>query len=377
MGEIDFNYYSYAYIRLKNLKNNLKIIKSRVKKGTKILIPVKSNAYGCGIVEVSKFLETLNIDYLGVAFPFEGFFLRKNGIKLPILVFSEIIYKEDYEKVVKYKLTPTIFTLESLKIFNSLGKTYNKKINIHINIDTGMGRVGIKFEDFFEFFKKIQKFSYINIEGIYSHLSAADEKNKSFTREQIRRFQKVVDYIKKESLNIPYIHLLNSAGIINYPEYSYTMVRPGIIFYGYFPDNKIRKNILIKPSVDLKAKVVYIKKTKKNEAISYGHTYYTYNNEVIATIGCGYGDGINRLLSNTGYVLYKDVKCDIRGRVCMDQFMVNISKVKNPKKGEMVTIFGRDINSEIKLENIAKKLRTIPYEILCLMGNRVKRIYIS
>ncbi len=372
----DYNSYSFAFINLKHLKHNLKIIKTLVKRKTKILIPVKSNAYGCGMVTVSRFLEKEGIDYLGVAFPFEGIILRKKKIKKPILVFSEVIYKDDYDKIIKYNLTPTVFTISSLKKFNQLGKKYNKKINIHINVDTGMGRIGVPHNNIFDFLKTSFLMKNIKIEGVYTHLSSADEKDKTFTLLQLNKFQCIVDFLKKYKRDL-LIHVLNSAGIINFPGYSYNMIRPGIMFYGYFPDNVIRKQVKIKPCMNLKAKILFIKKIKENTSISYRHTYISNNSEMIASIGGGYGDGINRLLSSHGHVLYQDRKCPIRGRVCMDQFMIDISKHKKFKIGDLITIFGRDHKKDIFLEDISRQIKTIPYEILCLIGERVQRIYIK
>lgn len=371
-----YNFYSFAFINLDYIKHNISVIRSLVKKNVKILIPVKCNAYGCGIIPVSRFLEKEKIDYFGVAFPFEGILLRQHKIKKPVLIFNEILYKKDYEEIIRNNLTPTVFTDLSLKEFNKLGKKYNKKINIHVNIDTGMGRIGVPFDQIFIFLNLIFSMKNINLEGIYTHLSSADEKDRKFTLSQINKFEKILTFIKQRGLTIPLIHVLNSAGIINYPAYCYNMVRPGIMSYGYFPDNKINKNIKIKPCMNLKSKILYIKKVKNATPISYGHTYSSKEGEIIASIAGGYGDGISRLLSNNGIVLYHDKICRIRGRICMDQFMIEINRDTNPQKGNLVTIFGKDEKKEIKLEQLAEKLKTIPYEILCLIGERVKRIYL-
>lgn len=371
------NAYSFAYINFKNLKHNLKIIRSRVKRGTKILIPVKSNAYGCGIIPVSQFLEKEGVDYLGVAFPFEGLLLRKNKIKSPILIFSEIIFNDDYEMVIKKGLTPTVSTLKSLKKFNQLGNKYNKKVKVHINIDTGMGRIGVSYKDSIKFIQEFLKMKNIKLEGIYTHLSSADFDNKNFTLNQLKKFQEVIDHLTETGIKVPLIHVLNSAGIINFSQYSYSMIRPGIMFYGYFPDNRIKRNINIKPCMDFKSKILFVKGVDKNTPISYGHKYISKKKEVIASIGSGYGDGINRLLSNKGNVLYKDKFCKVTGRVCMDQIMINITNHKEHKVGDLVTVFGKDKNKTILLEDIADNIKSIPYEILCLIGPRVKRIYIK
>lgn len=371
----NYNYYSQAIIHLNHLSHNLQIIKSLIKKPIKILIPVKCNAYGFGSLEISRFLEQKKIDYLGVAFPFEGLYLRQNKIKLPILIFGELIYKKDFENIITNNLTPTIFTLASLNLLNATAKKHHKICSIHINIDTGMARNSVQYEYAIDFIHKALTMKNIKIEGIYTHLSAADEQKRKFTHSQLKKFDALINLLKAEHIEIPLIHVLNSAGIINYPEFCYTMIRPGIMFYGYFPDNLINKKITLQQGMSLRSKILIIQNVKKNTPISYGHTYYTKNEEKIATIGTGYGDGLNRLLSNNFFVLYQDAKCRIRGRICMDHVLIGINHIKKPKLNDTVTIFGLDNKQEIRLEQLAKQIKTIPYEILCNIGARVSRIY--
>ncbi len=370
------NYYAFALINFRNLSHNLSVIKSLIPPKTEIMIPVKCNAYGFGMIEISKFLIKKKINFLSVAFPFEAFILRENNISSRILVFNEPLNNKDIIMMIKHNITPTIFTKETLMKFNNTAKKMNKKVRIHINIDTGMGRIGIPYKKSIKFVKEASSLSNITIEGIYSHFPAADEKNKKFTLSQINIFTSIVEHLKVSGIKPRFIHISNSAGIINYPQLNFNMVRPGIMFYGYFPDNNIKKGVDLKQGLSLKSYITFIKKTEKNTPISYGHTYFTKRNEIIATVSCGYGDGINRLLSNSGYVLVKDKKCKIRGRICMDQFMINVTNIKNIRTGDIATIFGKDNKKEIRLENIAKKLNTIPYEILCNIGGRVKRIYV-
>lgn len=370
-----YNYYSYAIIKLKNLKHNLSIIRSLIPSKTEILIPVKCNAYGFGLIEISKFLEEQKINFLGVAFPFEAFILRENNIKSNILIFNEPLKEEDFIKIIQMNIIPTIFTEKTLKKFNKYAKLLNKKLDIHIKIDTGMGRLGVQHKYALNFIKLASSLSNISINGIYSHFSSADS-DKKFTLNQIKIFDNIINNIQKLNISPKYIHFSNSAAIINFPQLQYNLVRPGIMFYGYFPDNKIRKEIELKQGMTLKSFITYIKETPKNTPISYGHTYWTKETEKIATVSLGYGDGFNRLLSNNGFVYVKNKKLPIRGRICMDQFMISLKDIKNVKPGTPVLIFGETEKFEVRLETIAKKLNTIPYEILCNIGNRVKRIYV-
>ncbi len=372
------NKYSKAIIRLKNLKHNIKEIKKLIGNDKKILIPVKCNAYGFGIKEISYYLQKNKLaDYLGVAYPFEAIELRQAGIKLPILVFGKILFKEDYKNIIKYNFTPTVLDFSDAEKINFIGNKNNKKINVHINVDTGMGRIGLHFRDAENIIRKINTLSNINIEGIYSHLSAADERNKTFTENQIKLFTHIIDNLRYDAIIPKFVHILNSAGIINYSKVNFNMVRPGIMFYGYFPDNNIKKNIKLKQGLSLYSYVTFIKNVEKETPISYGHTYLTKRREKIATIAIGYGDGLNRLLSNKGIIYIGEKKCYIRGRVCMDQIMVNVDNIKNLNIGTKVLIFGKDRTVELKLESLAEQLGTIPYEILCRLGDRVEKVYID
>jgi len=374
--KVNINHYSFAIISLKNLLHNLNIIRSRILPNTEIVIPVKCNAYGFGMIEISKFVIKQGIKFLSVAFPFEAFILRKNNIKSHIIVFNEPIYDSDAENMVKLNITPTLFTKDTLIQFNKYGKKYKKKVPVHINIDTGMGRIGVPFKESLEFILYANTLRNIKIEGIYSHLSAADENNTKFTKEQFKKFDILISQIKEYKIFPKFFHIYNSAAIINYPPSKYNMVRPGIMFYGYFPDNNIKEKIDLMQGISLKSFVTFVKNTEKGTPISYGHTYWTKGIEKVSTVSCGYGDGVNRLLSNNGYVLIQGKKCKIIGRICMDQFMVKIPPSLKIKKGDTVTIFGNDNGSEIRLEQIAKNLKSIPYEILCNIGERVKRIYV-
>ncbi len=367
--------YAVAEINLSNLAGNLKLIKERVR-NKKILIPVKCNAYGFGIIEISKFLEREGIDYLGVAYPFEAELIRRNRIKLPVLIFGPVINYNEFETIVHLNITPTIFSIEELKLLNKIACKQRRKVRIHINVDTGMGRLGFSYSDLPEILKYIKRLKNIIIEGIYTHFAGADDKEKKFTLNQIKKFNRVLKILNELKIFPKLIHASNSAGIINFPELPYNMVRPGIMFYGFYPDNKIRRNLKLKQGMTFKAYVTFIKEVPEGTPVSYGHTYYTRTKEKIATVSAGYGDGVVRLLSNKGYVLVNDKYLPITGRVCMDQFMINATDV-DLKIGDEVIIFGESKAKELRLEKLAKIAKTIPYEILCNIGERVERIYIN
>lgn len=365
---------AWAEIDLDNLKKNFEIIRKRVK-DKKIISVVKADAYGHGAVEISKELEVLGSDYFAVATLEEGMELRINGISKPILIFGYVFPKQ-VNYILDFSLTPTIYSIDFAKELNNLCKIRKEKVNVHIKIDTGMGRVGILWDNAYGFIKEILKFKNLNIEGLYAHFSSADEKDKTFTKIQFDRFQKILDRLRKEKINIPFKHHGNSATVIDLPQYILDGVRCGIMLYGLKPSNQV-KNIKLYPVMSVKAKLIFIKKVSKNTPISYGRTFYTKNDSIIGTIPIGYADGYPRILSNKGKVLYRGKRVKVVGTVTMDHCMIDISKFDNPQIGEDVIIMGKDGEEEISADEIAKKCGTINYEIVTRIGKRVPRVYIK
>ncbi len=364
---------AWAEIDLDNLIKNYKLIR-KVVKDKKIISVVKADAYGHGAVEVSKVLEELNTDYLAVATLEEGIELRVNGISKPILIFGYIFPKQ-VNYLLDFSLTPTIFSLDIAKELDNLCQMRNEKTNVHIKIDTGMGRVGVNWDESLEFIKEINKLKNLKIEGLYAHFSSADEKDKSFTRIQFERFEKIINKLEKEGIEIPLKHHGNSATVIDLPEYILDGVRCGIMLYGLKPSDEV-KNIKLNPVMSIKAKIIFLKKVKKDTPISYGRTFYTKKESLIGTIPVGYADGYPRLLSNRGYVVYKDKRVKIVGRVTMDQFMIDLTKFKDARVGDDVIIIGKDVKESVSADELAKKCKTINYEIVTRIGKRLPRVYL-
>lgn len=365
---------AWAEIDLDNLKKNFLIIRKKIK-DKKIVSVVKADAYGHGAAEVSKELESLGTDYFAVATLEEGIELRINGISKPILIFGYIFPKQA-NYILDFSLTPTIYNLDFAKELNNLCELRKEKVNIHILIDTGMGRVGILWNEAIDFIKEIKKFKNLNIEGIYAHFSTADEKDKSFSKLQFDRFQKVIKAIKKDGINIPFKHHGNSATVIDLPQYIIDGVRCGIMLYGLKPSDQVKK-IKLYPVMSIKTKLIFVKKVPKNTPISYGRTFYTKKESIIGTVPFGYADGLPRILSNKGEVLYRGKRAKIVGRITMDQSMIDISKFENPQIGDDLIILGKDNKEEITADEIAKKCKTINYEIVTRIGKRVPRVYIK
>lgn len=364
-----------AIIDLGAMRKNIKKIRRKVGRNVKILICVKANAYGHGIEEVSDAIKE-DIDYFGVASVEEGVMLRKIGITLPILILRNI-FPEEAKEVVAYNLSQSLCSLEVADALNREAERRNKKIKVHINIDTGMGGMGVKPEEVLNFVEKVGEYTHLYIEGIFTHFPSADEMDKSFTYQQIEAFRRLTERIEKGGINIPFKHTANSAAILDIPDSYFNMIRPGIIAYGYYPSPYVRKTIRVDPALSLTTKIVFLRGLSKGMSISYGRTYITTHISQIATLPIGYGDGYSRFLSNKGEVIIHGRRAPIVGRVCMDQTMVDVTKLRDVKIGDGVVLIGRSMEEEITVEEIALRLNTIPHEIVTMIGERIPRIYLE
>jgi len=361
---------TWAEVNLDNLEHNFKQVKSLLSSQVKVLVTVKADAYGHGIVAVSKKLVSCGVDYLGVASIDEGIKLRKDGIGLPILILG-LILKKDIQPVFKYELTPTICDKEMACLLNTKAGVLKKQIRLHIKVDTGMGRIGVLHDDAFKLVKDIDKLKNIAIEGIFTHFAFADL-NREFTVLQINLFKKLVEDLKECGVSIPLVHAANSAGLIDYKDSHFTMVRPGLVIYGLHPKENL--GIKLKPVLSLKTRIVFIKEVPPGYGISYGSTYLTKRLTRIITLPVGYGDGYPRNLSSLAPVLVSGKRFVISGRICMDQIMVDVGRLK-PKIGDEVVLIGKQGDCKVTAEELAALSATIPYEIVCGLGDRIPRIY--
>jgi len=358
-------------INLNALRHNLNIVKKLIPQNCSILLPVKADAYGHGAVEVSKLAEKENITMLGVAKIDEGIELRKKAIKLPILIFAKL-FDNEIKDIIKYNITPSVFYFEDAKKINNEAQKEGKKVNIHLKVDTGMGRNGCSFENAFNEVIKILNLPFINLEGIYTHFPCADEENKDFTFFQIKVFNKLKENLENKNIKISYYHAANSAAIMDIPQSYYNMVRPGIMAYGYHPSKEILNKQDLKPVLSLLTKIIFVKKVKENTPISYNHIYKTTKETTICTLPIGYADGLNRMLSNKGKILINDKLFPIVGRICMDQCLIDTNDYP-VKEGDNVIIIGEGLWAD----KMADLLNTIPYEITCNLGNNINRSYIG
>lgn len=365
----------WAEVNLDNIKFNLKQVKKNIPEDTKVMAVVKADAYGHGVIPVAKAALEAGADRLAVALPEEGKELRDNGFKLPIQILGEVLPNQ-VSILVENDLIPTISKIETVKRLNELAAKKGIIKKIHIKIDTGMGRIGVFPDDAINFIKKVDSYSNIDIEGIMTHFAKADEKDKSYTYKQWERFKSVIDKLKEIDINIPIKQAANSATIIDLPEFSLNMVRPGIMMYGLRPSHEVDESFKLKPALSWKAKIVYLKEVPSGTGISYGATYVTKRKSKIATIPMGYADGFSRLLSNKGEVLVNGKRAPIRGRVCMDQFMVDVTDIEDVNIGDEVVLIGKQGNDELTATEMADLINTINYEITCDITKRVPRVYI-
>lgn len=361
---------TWAEINLNNLSHNFRQLKKLVSPSTNILVTVKADAYGHGLVPVAKRMVKEGVDFLGVASIDEGIRLREAGIKSRILILG-LVLKRDIAPLFRYGLTPTVCDRNLALALNNKARHLKKPINIHIKVDTGMGRIGVLYKYAPGFIRAIHKLKFINVEGLFTHFPMADT-DKDFTCYQIDLFDKLVNKLNKQGIKIPLVHAANSMGAIGYKKGHFTMIRPGLVIYGLYPRQDLK--IRLKPVLSLKTEIVFLKKVPEGYGVSYGHIYVTKKPTKIATLPIGYGDGYPRNLSNEAPVLIKGKRFKVSGRICMDQIMVDVGNLK-VKTGDEVVLIGPQGRNKITAEELAKLSGTIPYEIVCGLGSRIPRIY--
>jgi alanine racemase len=361
-----------AVVDLGAIAYNVSEIRKRIGKKRDLMAVVKADGYGHGSVEVSRTALKNGANCLGVATPEEGQQLREAGIDVPILVLG-LIQPEEAYKVVDFNLEQAISSLELAEALDQIGSKVGARINAHIKLDTGMGRVGLLPKDAVAFAKRASRFKNLNIKGIFSHFSCADEVDKTFAKKQIEIFDRLVRDIEASGIKIPKKHIANSAGILDLPESFYDLVRPGIMIYGLYPSAEVSHSIELKSAMAFLTKVIFVKWVSPGCPMSYGRTFMTQKKTMVATLPVGYADGYSRLLSGRGEVLIKGHRVALMGRICMDMCMIDVSEVKNVQPGDEVILFGKGL----PVDEIAEKIGTINYEVVCAVGKRVPRVYVQ
>jgi alanine racemase len=370
---------SWAEVNLDNIAHNVREIRRITDKKAEIMGVVKADAYGHGVMETAKTLIDNGVTRLAVSMLDEAIQLRQNGISVPILLLSYTDPRRA-EEIIQNDVTQTVFSHDLAQALSEAAVKLDKNVKIHIKIDTGMTRVG--FMPGYSAVKdvvRISKLPKIIIEGLFTHFASADETDGSYTYMQFERFMSIVSELNRIGVYIPVKHVCNSAGIIQFPEMHLNMVRPGIIIYGMYPSDEVDKSrIDLRPAMTLKANIILVKDVEKDSCISYGRIFKTERESRIATLPIGYADGYTRILTGKGKVLVNGQPVPIVGKICMDQCMIDITDITGDVKvGDEVVLFGRQNGSEIKIEDVAKDIGTINYEVVCIIGKRIPRVYLK
>lgn len=368
---------THLQIDLDVVARNVRAIRELIGEKIEFMAVVKANAYGHDAVEISRVALKNGSTRLAVADVKEAITLREAGIKAPILVLG-ITSEREVEPLFLYDLTGGVSDLQVIKKISNYALRYNKTGKIHINIDTGMARLGVLSSEALNFIKEVGKKKSIEIEGIFTAFSSADDENKTTTYQQFDKFNRILDGVRREKIHIPLKHIANSAIILNFPSMWLDMVRPGIALYGLFPSNHTKKAIKLKPVSEFKTKIVFIRKMPPENSVSYGETYITSKNSLIATLPLGYADGYPRALSNQGEVLIRGKRAPIVGRVCMNHCMVDVTHIPEAKLEDEVVLWGKQKGETIFIEEIAEKIGTIVYEVATMVDRaRVPKTFIK
>jgi alanine racemase len=362
-------------IDLSSLAFNLGQVKKLVGPDTKIMGIVKSDAYGHGLAEVSTALERNGVYSLGTAFLYEALELRQNGIRAPIVILCGIKSLDEAEAAVENNLTPVIFDLPSAALLAGAAEKRSRIAGVQVKIDTGMGRLGIPYREAATFMKEIMRFPRLNVEGLMSHLSSADEEDRAFTESQIGNFRNAIDAARAAGMDLRLNNLANSAGIMAHKGSYFDMVRPGIMLYGGLPSPGFKPPVLLKPVMGLAGKIVQIREMPDKTPLSYGRRYYTDGIKKVAVVSAGYADGIPRAITNKGKVLIGGQKADIVGSVCMNLTLCDITDIKDAATGDEAVFLGSQGHETITGDDIALLNDTISYEIFLSIGKGVKKVF--
>ena len=369
-----------AVIDLDAVCDNMENMHRNLSKGTKMIGVIKADGYGHGAMQIGRELEKM--DYVfgyAVATAEEALILRHGGLKKPVLTLG-YTFPYCYEDLIRHDIRFTVFRQDTIDELSACARRVGKPAKVHVKVDTGMSRVGIRpDDDGIAFVNKVLHAESIELEGMFTHFARADETDKAITKGQIKQIKDFMEHVEtKLGCCIAIKHCSNSAGIIEMPEANMDAVRAGISLYGLWPSGQVSREIVdLKPVLSLKSRIVYMKEVEAGVPISYGGTYVTPKKMRVATIPVGYGDGYPRGLSNKGYVLVRGRKAPILGRICMDQFMVSVDEIPEAAEGDEVTLIGKDGNIRITMEELGEISGRFNYELACDLGKRIPRVYVK
>ena len=361
-------------ISLDALRHNVQLLRQRVASPVQLCAVVKANAYGHGLVPMSRVVSEEGAVYLGISSLEEGIALRNAGIQTPVLILGSIYPFENFSLLFDHKLTPTLASLEAAENLDKLAQKHQQKIPVHLKIDSGFGRIGVTAPNAVEFIQRVAACKGLEIEGIYTHFASSDI-DEEYTRTQTDAFQGVLREVQAKGIRPRWIHMANSSALIRYPETHGTMVRPGIALYGIAPFRGAERDVALRPILSWKTRIIFLKTTPPGTVISYARTWVAKRTTRVATLAVGYADGLPRLLSNQGQVLIGGQKVPILGRITMDMIMVDVTDVPNCHVGDEAVLIGRQGSEQLPVEEWARWAQTNPYEIVCRISDRVPRVY--
>lgn len=368
----------YAKIDLRAIAYNMEQMKKRIGEGAQMIAVIKTDGYGHGAVPIAQLFEDTGYVWgYAVAALEEAVSLREAGLKKPILVLG-CIFPDQYEEMVLHEIRAAVYTKEMAEDMSRTAVKHHRTAYLHIKIDTGMGRIGFPVsEESAELIGDIEKLPGITMEGMFTHFAKADETDKTFSREQHQKFVQMLEMLERRNIRIPYLSCDNSAGIIDFPEWKHNLVRAGISLYGMYPSEEVEQTAVpLKAALELISHISYVKDIEAGTPISYGGTFVADRKMKIATVPVGYGDGYPRALSNKGEVLIRGKRAKIVGRVCMDQFMVDVTDIPDVRFLDQVTLIGCDGEERISVEELSAISGRFHYEFVCCLGKRIPRVYI-
>lgn len=364
-----------AEVDLSAISYNLKGVRKKVGASVGIMAVVKANAYGHGLQQVALFVESSLADCFGVAFPEEGLELRMAGVRKPIHVFT-IAAETQLPLYSDHDLEATVSSVLDVELLDRVARKAARLLQIHLKIDTGMNRIGVKPRDLDSVVSALAKSRRLEVKGIFTHFATADESNKQFLMHQLDEFGRAIELLRKAGVESAHIHCANSASIIDAPDTYFTMVRPGVMMYGYYPSRTTTESVPLKIAMTLKTRVALVKSIAAGESVSYGRRFVATRKTQIATIPVGYADGYTRLLTGKAEALIGGMRFPLVGSICMDQIMVDVG-AEDIRPGDEAVLIGSQKQELISAWEVAERLGTIPYEICCAISSRVPRVYVQ
>jgi len=367
---------SYVEVNLAAVRANMSAVRQRVGTGISVIAVVKADGYGHGSMEVSRALLEAGADMLAVALPNEGAELRAAGFTCPILVMGSMLGRE-ISVCMEHDLTMTLFSEPFAYEVATQAEARGQRCQVHLKVDTGMGRLGCPAEEATAIIPRIAGLKGLEVVGLSTHFPSADEADKGYTYQQVALFKKILGQLESQGISFRYVHAANSAAVCDLPEAYFNTVRPGIVLYGLAPSDEIQNPLELTPALSLKSTITYVKDVPEGTPISYGRTYTTKRRSRIAVVPLGYADGYRRVLGNQAQVTIRNRFAPVVGRVCMDQFLVDVTDLPEVGMGEEVTVYSNRVQDPNSVESIARLLGTIPYEVAVSITSRVPRVYLN